>query len=155
AAIAHHEIAVLRRRADDLIVLGGKSGVLEAHLQLLRGNRRVADGRRGIRLDQLAQNRVAELMEVGCRRLLGRERRRRARDGERGAANAFECHWGTPASAATRSAAHCGPRYALAPSSYHSPSECAPCASPPPPMRIAGIPNEIGMFASVLDAVVD
>src|SRR5262249_51253886 len=97
----------------------------------------------------------AELMEVGCRRLLRHEWRRRARDGERGAANAFDRHWGTPASAATSSAAHCGPRYALAPSSYHSPSECAPCASPPPPMRIAGIPSEIGMFASVLDAVVD
>src|SRR5262249_9898195 len=60
----------------------------------------------------------------------------------------------TPASALTSSAAHCGPRYEFGESTYHSPSACAPPPWPPPPIRIAGMPMLIGMFASVLDALV-
>ena len=75
AAVSDDQIAVLRRRSDDLVVFRREAGVLEAHLELLGGDGRVADGRRGVRLDQLAEDRVAELVVVGARRLL-RERRR-------------------------------------------------------------------------------
>ena len=70
SSIAHDQIAILDRRTYDLDVRGGEPRVAESIRELLSGSRRIAARGGGVRLDQLAQDRVAELVKRRRRLLL-------------------------------------------------------------------------------------
>lgn len=69
-AIANDDVAILRCWPNDLDVGGWKPGVFEPFAELLRCDRRISARRCGVRLDQFAENGVAELVKCFGRLLL-------------------------------------------------------------------------------------